>query len=376
MTDSAFRDVAVFLTEHQQDGFYPGAAVSIGLKKTSGFQSLLKSGFGNLEPVPGARAVIPDTIFDLASLTKPIATAFGLLLLKQNGMVDLDRPGSFYLEELRNTDKADIRLIQLLTHTSGLPAWKPLYVNGRGIDRVLKTLVDTPLETLPGTAVSYSCLGYILLGEIIRRIANTTLTKFAQDWIFKPMGMNNTFFNPRDNLNPGIAPTELGNEFERSKAGFESHEFSGWRQYRLRGEVQDGNSHALDGEGGNAGLFSTVNDLSCFAEMMLSSGRSGDRQIIDPELIKYSISNHTSELNSGRGIGWQMAVSSLAVGSSFSLNGYGHNGFTGTSIWIDPDRQVYIILLTNRTYYGGDGTKFGQIRRPFHDLVLKCLDRF
>ncbi len=362
------------LLESNRD-YYPGAAVSVLHRAGRRSRFLLHTAIGRLEPDPTSPPVTPETLFDLASLTKPIATATAILLLIQKELLRLDSRAGKFLPELENTDKEPITIAQLLTHTSGLPAWKPLYIHGGGVQRIIMEIARTPLEFKPGSIVVYSCPGYILLAEIIRRITGKTLAEFTHESIFAPLDMHRTCFNPDKKLRHSIAPTEFGNEFERILAGEAGLRYKGWRDYRLWGEVQDGNSFAADGEGGNAGLFSTLNDLSHFAEMVLDGGTWNGKTLLKPEIFQQAVTNQTKTLNLGRGLGWQMAETSLSAGTAMSRNAFGHNGFSGTSLWFDPTRRIAVTLLTNRTYYGGDGNRFAKIRAPFHDLVIQCFDR-
>ncbi len=242
-------------------------------------------------------------------------------------------------------------------------------------DSVVETIGSIPLATLPGSRVEYSCLGYILLAEIVRKLSGVSLGQFSRQHIFKPLKMQNTFFNPGPDEFFRIAPTEIGNGFERQLAGPSGECFPGWRKYRIRGEVHDGNAHHLGGDTGNAGLFATIGDVAGFCRCILNMGRAGDKEIIREKTLQNSLKNHTGHLNESRGYGWQFSESTRFSGTLISPGSVGHTGFTGTSMWLDLQRKAAVILLTNRVYFGGDGSAFAEIRGPFMDLALTVLDR-
>ncbi len=368
MIDARFRPVIEFLEEYRLQDYFPGAAVSISEKS----HILLEAGIGRLEPLDSAPEVQTKTLFDLASLTKPIAVSTAVLMLMEKQLLAFHDPIAMYLPEFKHTDKQDLTVFQLLTHTSGLPAWRPLYIAGHGISLMMQALIETPLETTPGSTVCYSCLGFIILAEIVRRITGSTLSEFCNRTIFLPLQMIDTCFNPLPALRFRIAPTEMGNTYERSMAGLCADRYHGWRSHRLQGEVHDGNSHALYGEGGNAGLFSTVRDVMQFGQWMLNWGTFGQMQLLDAETIRLAITDYTPWSDYHRGLGWQIAHSAYSAGNRLSANAFGHTGFTGTSLWIDPEKQLTVVLLTNRVFFGGDGSRFGAIRGPFHDLIIDC----
>ncbi|HPQ41371.1 MAG TPA: serine hydrolase, partial [bacterium] len=230
-----------------------------------------------------------------------------------------------------------------------------------------------PLESKPGFRVEYSCLGFVLLAEAIRRQSGLTLASYCERSIFKPLNMRSTLFNPPSKLRHRIAPTEEGNAFERSMAGDSGDQYPNWRVHRLHGEVHDGNAWFAGGEGGNAGLFSTAEDLTRFCRCMLNGGSFDKTRILSRETVEFATRNHTAALNLHRGLGWQMASTTRTAGSRLSLRAYGHTGFTGTSIWIDPEFDLAIVFLTNRIWYGGAGDAFGRFRGALHDTIMESI---
>lgn len=347
---------------------FPGAALALVKKNGCIFQAAV----GKLEPTKTSNPTATDTIFDLASLTKPIATATAILLLTDQKKLSLDQSIDTFIPTFKGLALGKATVIQLLTHTSGLPAWKPLYLKGTGMASYLRTIADLPLENTPGSCVNYSCLGYIVLTEIIQQVSGITISDFTHRYIFTPLQMNMTCYNPPEKLKDLVAPTEFGNSHERDLSGNDGKHFDQWRDYRLRGEVHDGNACGLGGVSGNAGLFSNVKDLSLFCQFMLSD-TAHTRLFTETDWIKIAVQNHTPGLSDSRGLGWQMAASSSAVKNSLSDHAYGHCGFTGTSIWIDPLLETGVILLTNRAYFGGDGRFFAEYRSVFHQITFSCL---
>jgi serine-type D-Ala-D-Ala carboxypeptidase len=362
--------VVEFLSELSNKQVFPGAAVLIARKN----HILLRQQFGMLTPESTSAPVDRKTIFDIASITKPVATTTAILQLSEQNSLSLDSAVSLFLPEMDRPDKRFITIRHLLTHTSGLPAWKPLYLFSESLKGMISIIAETELESKPATQVTYSCLGFILLAEVVRRITGETLTSYTRKRIFEPLEMNSTGFNPSTALKPRIAPTELGNQYEQMLAGPQGKNYAFWRKHRLHGEVQDGNSYTANGEGGNAGLFSTVEDLYRFSQCIIQEGSFRGNQILSAESIRESIRNQTQHLQLSRGLGWQMASSSFSTGGAFSASAFGHNGFSGTSFWIDPDLNLIVILLSNRSFYGGNGTHFNQSRAKFHQLAVAYAD--
>ena len=308
-------------------GGYPGASVIVGRKGAAVFEK----GFGRLTwssssiPVDAQR-----TIYDVASLSKVVGTTTAIMILYDENKIRLDDPIVSYIPTFGGGDKDNVTVRQLLTHTSGLPA-------GRDIWRIAQTplearalVLSTPLEGRPGAQYIYSDLGADVLGLLVEVVSGEPLDKFLTRRVFDPLGMNETMYRPADSLRYRIAPTEVTPP----------------RGYPLRGEVHDENAYALGGVAGHAGLFSTAADLSVFAQMMLNGGEYNGVQIIS----KQTVDLFTSRSFGHRALGWDTAEGDYGSGRYLGPTAYGHTGFTGTSMWIDPEREMFVILLTNRVH--------------------------
>jgi CubicO group peptidase (beta-lactamase class C family) len=296
-----------------------------------------------------------ETLFDLASLTKPVATATAVMILKEQGRICLDEDVAAYLPEF---DRPGVSVFHLLTHTSGLPAWRPLYLEANGRSEIVRYLGELPLEHEPGSKVIYSCLGYIALGEIVSKLAGMELDRFAYERIFKPLGMNDTFFNPPEERRMECAATEDSNSFERRMTNYRSYN---WREGVVIGEVHDENAHFLGGVAGNAGLFSTASDLAKFCLMIMNGGEN----ILSPESVRMMAVAHTRELNESRSVGWI----ALPEGTLY------HTGFTGTAIWLDLEHRAAAILLTNRVHPDATKEGIGEFRQQFYMEFKKWLNQ-
>ena len=320
-------------------GIFPGAVVCF----CNGSQFL--KAYGNRMIVPRKLPMVVDTLFDMASLTKPLATAPSIMLLRDRGEIDLSRDLAYYLPQFK---RKGITIFHLLTHTSGLPAWKPLYLEAKDEGEVIEYLSDLPLEYETGSKVIYSCLGYILLGELIRKLSGMELDRFADQNIFAPLGMNDTFFNPPESRREQCAATEDSSSAEKRMTNYRSYR---WRKGVVVGEVHDENSHFLGGVAGNAGLFSRASDVAKFCRMIMNDGEN----VLSCESVWMMTTNQTPGLDASRTIGW------IALENKIY-----HTGFTGTSIEIDLKNRAVAILLTNRVH--PDATKEGiiEFRQEFY----------
>jgi CubicO group peptidase (beta-lactamase class C family) len=314
-------------------GAYPGAALVVGRRDTV----LFAKGYGRLTWSPRSAAVDPDsTLWDLASLTKVIATTTALMLLVERGRVDLDAPVRRYLPEFAT---ADVTVRHLLTHTSGLRGTLPLYRDARDSTEALRmVLTEAPLAP-PGTRMVYSDLNAILLGEIVRRAGwGGPLDAFATREIFVPLGMRQTVFRPSRQLVRRIAPTGV------------------WRGAPVAGTVNDANAAKLGGVAGHAGLFASARDVARFAQFMLGEGAlPGGPRLLRPETVRAftAVAVKARRGASARTLGWEAVPTGEDISSAGTQLGprtYGHTGWTGTSLWIDPDRGVFVLLLTNRAF--------------------------
>ena len=308
-------------------GGYPGASVVVGRKGAA----VWEKGFGKLgwtKDSPRVRA--ESTIYDLASLTKVVGTTTAVMLLYDEGRIRLDDPVSKYLPAFAGGFKDSVTVRHLLEHRSGLPAGRDLWRIARNPQEARLAVIDTPLECKPGSCYIYSDLGADLLGMVVETVSGMGLDEFVTKRVFEPLGMSDTFFRPADSLKARVAPTEVTPP----------------RGYPLQGEVHDENAYALGGVAGHAGLFSTAADLSIFAQMMLNGGEYNGTRIISDSTVQL----FTRRAAGTRALGWDTCDGNGGCGNFLGERSYGHTGFTGTSIWIDPDREMFVILLSNRVH--------------------------
>lgn len=312
----------------------------------------------------GARAVLPareamttETIFDLASLTKVVATATSIMILIERGQVRLSDPASLYVPELKGEGKEKITIEQLLTHRSGFAPDFDLSEPWTGYDEAIKRLATERLRSTPGTRFVYSDLNFITLGEVVRRVSGLALNEFARRNIFEPLKMRDTGFRPRAELTSRIAPTET----RRGQAGYLGGRGEGVAasegEHWLRGEVHDPTAFRMNGVAGHAGLFSTVDDMAIYCQMILNGGEYGGARILSPMGVAMMTRPRMVGVDgAARGLGWDVSSSfSSNRGDLFPPGSFGHTGFTGTSIWIDPASETFVVFLSNRVHPNGKG---------------------
>jgi CubicO group peptidase (beta-lactamase class C family) len=308
-------------------GAYPGASVVVGRKGYAVWQK----GYGRLGWTTTSPAVVPEeSIYDLASLTKVIATTTAAMILYDEGKLDLKAPVQRYLPEFTGDMKDQVTIEHLLTHRSGLAPGRQLWKTARTPAEAKQQVLESRLQQRPGALYNYSDLGPDVLGWVIERISGQSLDQFTESRIFEPLGMDDTGWRPARALVPRIAPTEVTPP----------------RGYPVRGEVADESAFALGGIAGHAGLFGTATDLSVFAQMMINGGEYEGTRIVKEETVRL----FTTEVQDHRALGWEVAAGERGAGEYLSHNAFGHTGYTGTSIWIDPDRDLFVILLTNRVH--------------------------
>jgi uncharacterized protein YbbC (DUF1343 family)/CubicO group peptidase (beta-lactamase class C family) len=311
----------------------------------------------------GARAVEParevmtsDTIFDVASLTKVVATTTSILILVQQGKVRLADPVSNYIPELKGEDRERITIEHLLTHRSGYAPDFDLKERWTGYQEAMKRLAVEKLRYPAGTRFVYSDIGFIALGEVVRRVSGMPLDRFARSNIFVPLRMRDTSFNPPQRLKNRIAPTEKRRgqqSYLGDKPNTDDPDADKW----LRGQVHDPTSFRMQGVAGHAGLFSTANDLAIYAQMILGGGQYRGVKILSPLMVaEMTRPRLVSENGWTRGLGWDINTSfSSNRGELFPLGSFGHTGFTGTSMWIDPASKMFVVFLSNRVHPNGKG---------------------
>lgn len=343
------------------DDAFPGGVLAVGWHNQVAIHP-----FGKLSRGAKSPNVTADTLYDVASLTKVVVTTTAAETLWQEKRLDLDAPVSRYLPRFLDAAKSDpdpawrsrVTVRNLMLHDAGLPATVQFFNDSKGYDTIIDRAMATPLEYQPGTRVVYSDLSMILLGEIIHRLTGQTLDVFAKQFILDPLGMHHSMFNPPRSLRPNIAPTELDEAYRHRLA---------W------GEVHDENAWAMDGVAGHAGLFSTAGDLSIFAQTMLNGGICAHTRILDRATIA-TFTKRDDIGNSARPLGWDVVVEpGSSAGKYFSPKAYGHLGFTGTSMWIDPAKDLFVILLTNRVNPTRANEKIREVRPALHNAVCEAL---
>ena len=330
----------------------PGAVVVVGRKGSV----VWRKAYGDRVVEPAREAMTTDTIFDLASLTKVVATATSIMILVERGKVRLSDPVSVHITELKGEGRDRITIEHLLTHMSGYAPDFDLKERWTGQDEAIKRLIKEPLRNPPGTRFTYSDIGFIALGEVVARAGGMPLEQFAQKNIFGPLRMNNTGFRPTAGLTSRIAPTEK-RRGQLSYLGDSSANIGAEGEVWLRGQVHDPTSYRMNGVAGHAGLFSTANDLAIYCQMILNGGTYSGVRILSPMTIaEMTRPRVVSSGGATRGLGWDIDTSfSANRGDLFPLGSFGHTGFTGTSMWLDPASEMFVVFLSNRVHPDGKG---------------------
>ena len=305
----------------------------------------------------------PAALFDLASLTKAVATTSMAMILYERGLLELEAPVVGIIPEFGEKSdprRASVTFRMLLAHSSGLPAYEKLFLRAHTRDDLLQAAFTTPLTADPGSRAEYSDLGFILLATALERLAGESLDVFCQREIFGPLAMINTTFNPSADARAKIPPTADDRTF---------------RHKIIQGEVQDENAYVLGGVAGHAGLFSTAEDLACFAHALLHCGAGTPARvpILRPETVALFTRRESEPHGTSRALGWDTPSAPSQSGKYFGPGSYGHLGYTGTSLWIDPSRQLSITLLTNRTWPDCTDQAIKQVRPKFHDAIAEAL---
>jgi serine-type D-Ala-D-Ala carboxypeptidase len=357
-----------YLDQERDIGSFPGAVYAVGDRE----RVLLEGAIGFSVLKPARIRAESGTIYDVASLTKPLVTATLALQAFAEGVV---RPGdrvSDVLTELGPTDKSDLTWVDLLSHRGGFQAWYPLYTQGFGDGNYLAAIARRPLRYRPGTREIYSCLGYVLLHLAIERLYSESVENLSKKKIFQPVGASDSFFNPDPRRKYNVAATEWGNANERTMVAERRIQFTGFRNYMIWGEVNDGNAYYMGGLSGNAGLFATARDVYLVARAFLRGGAP----LVPEEIVRVALRNYTVGLEENRGLGWQLQTARPDHPSAvLSDDCYGHTGFTGTSVWVDPGRGLVLVLLTNRLHPSFKPVNMQNIRRRFHEIVVSGWDR-
>lgn len=334
---------------------FPGAVVLVWKDG----KVIYEKAFGNFTYEKTSQKVTTNTIYDLASLSKVVATTTAAMICYDKKLFSLDDKVVKYIREFGINGKENITIKNLLVHNSGLPAWKKFYDRNLTANQVLNEIYSLELDYKPGEKTVYSDLGIITLGKIIEKVTFKDLDVFCKDEIFIPLQMNSTFYNPDDSFKKLCAPTEIDNY---------------WRMKTLQGEVHDETSTMLNGVAGHAGLFSTANDIAKLMAILMNKGTLNDKQFIRQSTVEFFIKKYSDA--SSRAIGWDTkSETGSSAGDYFSKNSFGHTGFTGTSIWADPERNLFVVFLTNRVYPTRENGKLGKVRPELHNTIIKCLEK-
>ncbi|MDZ7364030.1 MAG: serine hydrolase [candidate division KSB1 bacterium] len=337
-----------------QDSVFPGAVLLVARNGLI----VMDEAFGKMGYKEFNRAMRLDAIFDLASVTKCVATTTACMLLYERGRLDLDAPVQNYLPEFVGAGKENVTIRHLLTHSSGLMAYRRYFLEYKTPGEIIKTILNEPLENPPGAKTVYSDLGIILMGKIIEKLSGQPLDVFCREQIFKPLKMNETGYNPPPQFLSRIPPTELDS----------------WRSRMVQGQVHDENAFALGGVSGHAGLFSTARDLATFLNMLLNGGAYEGGRLLKPETIALFTSRQNVVAGSSRALGWDTADGKNSAGRLMSGRAFGHTGFTGTSVWTDPEKNMFVILLSNRVHPTRKNQKLLSFRATLHDAVMKAVE--
>jgi CubicO group peptidase (beta-lactamase class C family) len=350
--DVRFARAFAILQQAVAERAFPGCAVSVLHR---GKLVALK-GLGRFTYEADSPAAEADTIFDLASVSKVVATTPMAMLLYERGQLDLEAPVTSLLPEFASDDprRDEVTVRMLLAHSSGLPAYERLFERARTREELIRAALAIPLTADPGTRAEYSDIGFIILGKLLARLADEPLDRFCQREVFGPLGMARTGFRPPAAWRAQIPPTVDDRTFRRRV---------------VQGEVHDENASVMGGVAGHAGVFAPAADVALFAHAMLNGGRP----ILRPETLALFTHRQGQPPSTSRALGWDTPSHPSQSGRHLSPTAFGHLGYTGTSLWIDPELQLAITLLTNRTWPGHSNQAIKQVRPKFHDAVVEAL---
>jgi serine-type D-Ala-D-Ala carboxypeptidase len=351
--ETVFRQTFVLLQKGVAEHVFPAASVAVTHKG----KLVAQKAVGRFTYEPNAPEATPDSVFDLASLTKVVATTSMAMILYELGLLDLDMPVVALVPEFAadNPRNPEVTMRMLLAHSSGLPAYEKLFLQTKNRDELLAAAFATQLTADPGSRVEYSDIGFTILGIALERLAEEPLDSFCRREVFGPLGMLHTAFRPPAAWRDSIPPTLDDRTF---------------RKRVVQGEVYDENAGVMGGVAPQAGLFGTAGDLAIFANAMLEGGRP----ILRPETLVVFTRREASPPGTSRALGWDTPSSPSQSGKYFSPRSFGHLGYTGTSLWIDPDRHLSVALLTNRTWPDAANQAIKQFRPVFHDAVVEALE--
>ena len=351
--DAVFSPAFEVLRQAIAQHAFPAASVAV----THQGKLVALKAIGSFTYDPQSPEVTSASIFDLASVSKVVATTTVAMILYQRGLLDLEMPVVSVVPEFAGQDerRREVTLHMLLAHSSGLPAYEKLFRRAPTKDQLLDAAFVMPLVADPGTQATYSDIGFIILGIALERIADEPLDRFCQREVFGPLGMAHTAFNPPPAWRPSILPTVDDRSF---------------RHRIIQGEVYDENASVLGGVAAQAGVFAPAHDVAVFANAMLNGGQP----ILHPETLAVFTRREPSPAGTSRALGWDTPSSPSQSGKYFSPHSFGHLGYTGTSLWIDAERQLSVALLTNRTWPDASNKAIQEIRPKFHDAVVEALE--
>lgn len=348
--DRQFARVFALLDAGIRERVTPGAVLAV----THQQKLIVWRAFGRFTYESDSDPVRPETIFDLASVTKALATTSIAMLLYEAGAFKLGLRVRDFFREFHDGGKQDITLDMLLAHCAGLPAYEKLYLRCTTRDELLGAAAAAPLAYAPGARSEYSDLGFILLGDILQRLAGEPLDRFAQASLFEPLGMTTAQYCPPAAVARAVPPTQDDLVF---------------RHRVIQGEVDDENASVMGGVAGHAGLFANAHDVALFAECLLRGGAP----ILKEETVRRFCARHFSPPGTHFALGWDTPSPPSQSGRYFSQRAFGHLGYTGTSLWIDPERQLSVTLLTNRTWPQRESQAIKQLRPAVHDAIVEAL---
>ena len=335
------------------DGVFPGASIAVLYRNDAVFHKAFGRQTYDVRSLPADTS----TIYDLASLNKPIVTTSIIMQLSERDSLDIDNPVSHYVAEFSRNGKETVTIRNLLLHNSGLIAHRFFIKTCRTPEEVTEAIYNESPRYPPGSKTTYSDLGFITLGKIIERVTGKTLEENFRGRFSVPLGMQSTLFNPAGSILPGIAPTEKDTL---------------WTLKMPRPLVHDHNAALLGGAAGHAGLFSTTGDLLVFVRMIMQQGSYNGTRFFHPSTVRRFT---TRPAGMPRALGWDLRSLNgrSSSGKYFSAGSFGHLGYTGTSIWIDPEKELAVIALTNRVHPSSANTKIRKFRPLLHDTVIECL---
>src|ERR1700749_333716 len=345
------------LEQAVKDQAFPGAAYGVLLEG----QVVVLNAVGRFTYESESPEVVPETVFDLASVTKVFATTSAAMLLFDRGILDLETPlgeilPGFVIGRTPGSGKERVTLRMLLAHSSGLPAYARLFEQYTAPNQLLRACLQMPLEAAPGTRAEYSDIGFILLGKALEVLAGDYLTRFCPRELFAPLELTSTLFCPPTSMRMQIPPTVND---------------TGFRKRIIQGEVHDEHAFVLGGCAGHAGLFSNALDVLRFAACILAEGRSSNgTQLFNPATVRLFATRQSEPVGTSRALGWDTPTAPSSSGKHFSPSSTGHLGYTGTSLWIDPERELAVVLLTNRTWPDRLNKAIQTVRPTFHDAVF------